>query len=206
MFADSEGLVRDVRQTEFLRSGLGTFTVRDVERILDPAVGADARLVTQDQLRSAVRDAIVADGGALVESGQSIDALDRIRAIVIEHLDPSQAPDLAPLRNTLRVVADLAGAVRAELAGQTDAGPTSSADGAATRGVVGVGEIRSRDDAIRALERVCDFLVRNEPTNPAPLLIRRAQRVMTMPFLDIIRELAPEAAGQVESITGTSKA
>jgi len=48
--------------------------------------------------------------------------------------------------------------------------------------------------------------VRNEPTNPAPLLIRRAQRVMTMPFLDIIRELAPEAAGQVENITGSSKA
>jgi hypothetical protein len=34
------------------------------------------------------------------------------------------------------------------------------------------------------------------------LLIRRAQRVMTMPFLDIIRELVPEAVGQVENIAG----
>jgi type VI secretion system protein ImpA len=49
---------------------------------------------------------------------------------------------------------------------------------------------------------VCEFLARNEPTNPAPLLIRRAQRIMTMPFLDIIRELAPDATGQVETITG----
>jgi type VI secretion system protein ImpA len=82
----------------------------------------------------------------------------------------------------------------------------AAAAGDDARTVVGVGDIRSREDAIRALERVCDFLARNEPTNPAPLLIRRAQRVMTMPFLDIIRELAPDAAGQVENITGTSQA
>ena len=90
--------------------------------------------------------------------------------------------------------------------------PSASADATAAGGdrtaelrSSGVGDIRSREDALRALERVCDFLARNEPTNPAPLLIRRAQRVMTMPFLDIIRELAPDAAGQVETITGSPK-
>ena len=47
-------------------------------------------------------------------------------------------------------------------------------------------------DAHRALERVCEWIERNEPSNPAPLLIRRAQRLMSKSFIDIIRDLAPE--------------
>jgi type VI secretion system protein ImpA len=205
-FADSDGLVRDVRQAAFLRSPLGTFTIRDVEQILDPAGGAPEKPVTPEQLRAAVSDAIVADAGALAEAGECIDALDRIRAIVLEHLEPSQAPDLAPLRKTLQLAGDLVTNMRNKLRGQADGEAPAATGGVEGRGVVGVGDIRSREDAIRALERVCDFLARNEPTNPAPLLIRRAQRVMTMQFLDIIRELAPDAAGQVESITGTNQA
>lgn len=211
VLADSEGLVRDVRQAPFLRSPLGTFTIRDVEKIFDAGAGASEQPVTPAQLRLAVRDAIVADTAAFAEVGESVGALDRIGAIVTEHLDPSQAPDLGPLRKTLAIGSKLIDEVRAELAGQAGAAGEAGAAGAAegggeARATVGVGEIRSREDAHRALERVCEFLARNEPTNPAPLLIRRAQRVMTMPFLEIIRELAPEAAGQVENITGSSQA
>jgi type VI secretion system protein ImpA len=82
----------------------------------------------------------------------------------------------------------------------TEAGAAGAA--ATGGGSIPVGDLRSREDALRALDRVCDFLNRNEPTNPAPLRIRRAQRIMTMPFMDIIRELAPDATGQVETITG----
>jgi type VI secretion system protein ImpA len=205
-FADGEGLVRDVRHAVFLRSALGTITVRDVERILDPAGGAAEQPVTVEQLRAAVRDAIAADAGALVEASESIAALDRIRGIVLEHLEPAQAPDLAPLRKTLQIVGDFVAEVRAGMGHPADAEAPAAAGGGEARGAVGVGDIRSREDAVRALDRVCDFLERNEPTNPAPLLIRRAQRVMTMQFLDIIRELAPDAAGQVESITGARQA
>jgi type VI secretion system protein ImpA len=65
------------------------------------------------------------------------------------------------------------------------------------------GPIRSRDDASRALDAVCAYLERSEPSNPAPLLIRRAQRLMTMGFLDIMRELAPDALPAVEHIAGS---
>ncbi len=65
-----------------------------------------------------------------------------------------------------------------------------------------VGEIRSRDDALRLLDKVSEFLERNEPTNPAPLLIRRARRLMTMSFVDIMREMAPEGMDSIEKIAG----
>ena len=201
-FADPQGLLRDVRYAVCLRSPLGAFTVRDVEKILAPN-GAGEGPVTVEQLRAVMRDAIVADGATLTEASEAIAALDGIRSIVANHLEPEAAPDLTPLRKTVAIVGDLAGTIRSELTSDAAAAPAGSAEGGPTAIAAAVGEIRSREDAIRALERVCDFLARSEPTNPAPLFIRRAQRLMTMPFLDIIRELAPDAAGQVENMTGS---
>jgi type VI secretion system protein ImpA len=65
-----------------------------------------------------------------------------------------------------------------------------------------VGELRSREDARRQLLAVAEFLERTEPTNPAPLLVRRAARLMGMGFIDILRELAPDSLGTVQNITG----
>jgi type VI secretion system protein ImpA len=50
---------------------------------------------------------------------------------------------------------------------------------------------------------VCEWLERNEPSNPAPLLIRRSQRLMTKSFIDIIRDLVPDGLSQVEKLAGT---
>jgi type VI secretion system protein ImpA len=52
------------------------------------------------------------------------------------------------------------------------------------------------------LESVSDFLERTEPSHPAPLLIRRAARLLDLNFIDIIRDIAPEAAGQIEHLGG----
>ena len=188
---------------------LGTFTVRDVERILDPG-GVVAELpATADQLRSMVRDAIVADPGALGEAAQCLEALDGIKAIVAANADAALLPDFTLLRSVLKVAETLTSGIRAEIsalaAGAAAAGDGTPGGGGDASALIGVGDIRTRADAVRALERVCDFLARNEPTNPAPLLIRRAQRIMTMPFIEIIRELAPEAMGQVENITGANQ-
>ena len=38
--------------------------------------------------------------------------------------------------------------------------------------------IRSRQDAVQMLELVCKYMERHEPSNPAPLFIRRAQRLI----------------------------
>jgi type VI secretion system protein ImpA len=64
------------------------------------------------------------------------------------------------------------------------------------------GEIHSREDAVRMLEKVCEFIERTEPANPAPLFIRRGQRLMTKNFVEILQELAPESLNQLKQITG----
>jgi type VI secretion system protein ImpA len=64
------------------------------------------------------------------------------------------------------------------------------------------GQIASREDAIRVLENVCKFIEQSEPSNPAPLLIRRAQRLMSRSFMEIIQDLAPESIDQIKKLAG----
>lgn len=64
------------------------------------------------------------------------------------------------------------------------------------------GALNSREDVVRALDAICDYYRRHEPSSPIPLLMQRAKRLATMDFMAIIRDLAPGAVQQVEEIRG----
>ena len=66
----------------------------------------------------------------------------------------------------------------------------------------GLGTIESRADAIRAIDAVCAYLEQHEPTNPAADLLRRAQRLIDRNFLQLVREFAPDAVGEVARMLG----
>lgn len=63
-------------------------------------------------------------------------------------------------------------------------------------------EIRTREDAVEMIDRIIAYLERNEPTNPAPLLLKRARRLMGMSFVDIIKDIAPESLKQIQALAG----
>ena len=62
--------------------------------------------------------------------------------------------------------------------------------------------VNTRDEAIKALDSVCEFYERNEPSSPLPLLIRRAKRLASKSFLEILRDLAPDAVTEDEALGG----
>lgn len=68
------------------------------------------------------------------------------------------------------------------------------------------GEITTRQDAVLMLDKIIAYLERTEPANPAPLLLRRAHRLMTMSFVDIIKDLAPESLAKIEALSGLPSA
>ena len=43
---------------------------------------------------------------------------------------------------------------------------------------------------------------RREPSSPVPLLIKRAKRLVDKSFVDIIRDLSPDAISQVQMVSG----
>jgi type VI secretion system protein ImpA len=185
-----------------LAPGRGAITVREIELAFgnaEPRPGES--LPTREGLTPAVAASqaqvprlaeAMADGAALVRDiGQRFEAA----------LGAQQSPDLAPLQKLLDGVA-LAG-----LAGQ--GGALAVRDGASpallAMPIRAAGSIESREDAIRTLQRVCDWLERNEPSHPAPLLIQRAQRLMKKNFLEIIRDLVPDGLGQIEKLAGPGR-
>ena len=64
--------------------------------------------------------------------------------------------------------------------------------------------IRDRSDISTLIDQMCRYLETHEPGNPAPLLLRRAQKLLGMDFLSIIRELHPDSIRSIEQLAGIS--
>ena len=200
--ADLLGLVRDVRFAVLTKSAIGTVLVKDAEAALDSSQ-TEELTYGRDQLAAIYADTFEQPSmAALLAANEAFSAIVKLCE---ERLGGEYAPDLSLLSSLLSSVDRI---VRSSSAAEPDVGLGEAGESAGGDAVVsapkggGVGEIRSREDAIRVLDIVCKYIEKNEPTNPAPLLIKRAQRLMSLGFLDIIKELAPDGMGQIEVITG----
>lgn len=180
-------------------------TVRLVELAWTKAepVPGEAR-PTQAGINQGLQEAKADDAGLLDRLTSLHATVTGIERTVGERVGQA-GPDFKPLRAITKALAQAAAAA------QGSAVDTTSADAAADvamnaatgeHGASAAGAIRSRDDAARTLAVVCEWIERHEPSNPAPLLIRRAQRLMSKSFLDLVRDLAPEGLTQLEHIAG----
>jgi type VI secretion system protein ImpA len=155
---------------------IGRFTVRDIE-VLDGAAAPAAN--------------------ATAPTPELLSDLQSIQAAFRQH-QPSAGLEFPMVEKLLRRAQQVLG----DALGVEPAADAAPADGEAPDKGEGHGKLRSRADARRQLESVCDFLERTEPAHPAPLLIRRAARLLDLSFIDIIRDLAPGAATEVEHLGG----
>ena len=78
---------------------------------------------------------------------------------------------------------------------------TSAAHGEKPGSLV-VGEIASREDVIRTLEKICEYYSRHEPSSPVPFMLKRAKKLVRMDFMEILRDLAPGGTDQADLIFG----
>ena len=181
------------------RNGLAVRQIELASGAADP-VGGET-VPSQAGLQQGVSEALTEMPELASQMEAAHAAVAGISGLLEKHLEASQTPDLGELRNLLQRVADSArmatGAAGAESAAATPSGAAS----AATRGI---GAIASREDAIRALGKACEWIETNEPSHPAPLLIRRAQRLLSMDFLEIIKDIAPDGLSQIERLAGTA--
>ena len=60
------------------------------------------------------------------------------------------------------------------------------------------GDIRSREDAIRMMDKISEYFRRNEPSSPVPLLLQRAKGLVAKDFMEILKDLTPDAISQAE--------
>lgn len=201
--ADGATVLADVRGASVgaARTGL---TVRQIELAFGKAEPhAGEAVPTTAGIAQALGTAAAQSPGLLDELIGVHEAVRGVEAVIDRRAGAAEGPDLRALRTLTQSLAQAAQEARGDATGTAGAeGSDGAAAGGAPRGPAGA--IGSRDDAVKALDRVCEWIERHEPTNPAPLLIRRAQRLMTKSFMDIVRDLAPDGLKDVERIAGIS--
>ena len=202
-------LLGDARHSVvFVARGFGEIRVRQVEIALGHLSPRDGEAVLgRDQLQQLLAAAQAQDPVLAELPTRALQSMKALEAAIDERFG-TDAPDLKPLRALLQDVASLSSTGQAGTDG-ADAGPVATDQAPAMRdvdvaaGAGGLsGGIRSREDVLRAIDMACEFLERTEPTNPAPLFLRRARRLVNHNFLQLVKELAPDALAEVARLTG----
>lgn len=203
--AKLDSLLGDIRNSRLSRdSRLDGLRVRDVEVALSKLTPrSDEQPRTQGQIVGMMAAAADVAAELRGQTDAALNSLDQIEALMNRRFSADLNVDLTTVRGMLGSVDAVLPAAIADDGPQADA-ETIAAPGSAapSRRTAGVHSVDSRQDAIRAIELVCAYLELHEPTNPAQLLLRRAARVVDKNFLQLVKELAPDAVKEVSRIMG----
>lgn len=184
---------------------LGRFSGADLQRFAGEGPSADGyglfRAALEEIGDEGLQEAIARLDG--VEEG-----LRRADKAFTAGADGEEGPNFQP---TLAVLQQMRAAARAFLSaggGEADdaapaeasAGREGGSAGAAARGAALSGAISSRDDVIRALGLIGEYYRLREPSHPMPVLLTRAQRWVTMDFISLMKDIAPDGVDQAELV------
>lgn len=222
-----EGVLADLRRRQvFEVRGLGMVSGEDLERaameVAEVLAGLQgiseetraAETERQEQLILRVRAA----GAALAENDPerlaaeavaataALQALDAVEAALAAHIGGgSRLPDLGQFLRRVTGTLDRARAsgVAPEAAAPADAADTGQPTAGPPRAAAAVpGQVASREDVIRMLDRIIEFYDRTEPSSPVPFLARRMRQMVPMNFLQLIEDLAPGGVKEFRTLAG----
>lgn len=200
-----EGLLGDVRQSVFFDiRGVGELRLRAIEIALGQmSARADETPLSRDQISQMAASAVQQDPALAEQPGAVLAQLVSLDSQLTERFGAEGAPDLKPLvalvKNVRSILPMAEGAQDEEQGDESQEAASGSASGSGARLS---GAVRSRDEAVRAIDMVCEFLERTEPTNPAQLMLRRARKMINHNFLQLMKELAPDALKEVARVMG----
>ena len=195
---------------------IGKFSYRDVQVARGDVAAPPAKEGEESKppdmaiINAAFEDTTTEDLQATQGMLQGItDDLSALDAGLGEKVGAGNSPDFTPLKGVLKEIGDVIEEQMAKRglgsapAGDAGGGEAESGGGgAASRGAGISGEISSRSDVIRMLDKICDYYEQYEPTSPVPIFMKRAKKLVTMDFVALMRDLAPEAMAKIEVFTG----
>lgn len=216
VLADGATLLRELKEAPLIAlPALGPVSLRtlDIASGEVPPQEGEARLELSS-IEAALRDADPERVRALAAAlTQAHDSAVNIETLLVRQVGSSQALNLDALTKYLRRARDFANA--GVPAGQDAAAPAAdeSGDAAAAAPVEGAvraagapaaisGEITSRADVVRMLDKIIGYYAQHEPASPVPLLLGRARRLVPKNFFEVLEDLAPDGIAQLLVVSG----
>jgi type VI secretion system protein ImpA len=195
-------------------AALGTFSLRHVGLAtgeIKLPEGSAETAPALDLIEGAFRNCNVEELQATAAHvQQTIANLKAIENFVTQQVGLNNALRVPELIDTLvqmeRVLAPRLAARGASTAVDGSNGVETNGAGAGGSGEarVAIGQVGSRDDVLRLLDKIVEYYERHEPSSPIPVLLRRCKRLVPMQFVDIVRELVPDGLTQFETLRGPS--
>jgi len=138
---------------------------------------------------------------------EAIEYLATITTVFSKNAAQGQTPDLGDFQSVLGnihkcIQGYLAKRGYGEAPQESASADTGAVGDTERSGISLAGEIRSPKEALLAIEKVCQYFDRHEPSSPVPMLLRRAQRLVSRNFMEIIADICPDAMSRVEMIGG----
>ncbi len=203
-FADPIAVVERLRRVPIVSNRQhGTFSLRDIDLAtgqIAPSRGEGRP--DEAQINAAFAALPIEELSGLLQGvAGAAQALKDIDAKMRRDVATEAAPEFEALSVPLGRIDKV---LRAQLAARPGANVDSSDSGAVAGAPAKsfTGEIRSREDAIRALEAVADFFRKNEPSSPVPLFCDRAKGLVSRGFLEVLADIAPDAVKQARAAGG----
>jgi len=202
-----ETTLRYVREAPLVSSRtFGKISLRDIEIATGQAVptGSDVEVLEESTIDAAFMEAGGDELGATIALvGKSIEHAQAIDSGVTERVGTADAVDLSALPSLLKTITQVL-AKHVDVPGALlDAGAEGASAGGDGSASASLG-IRSRDDVVRVLDLACEYYRRNEPSSPVPLLLKRAKRLISKDFSEIVEDLTPAGMQELKTITGPS--
>lgn len=207
--ADPQGVLKALRHSVLIESPVGSLSVGEVERLLAGKPEAQSIVTSSEQLTRIVADERGRNAARFAAIERAAQALKAIETLWTERLESEYWPDLALLSGLLSRLVPL-------VASSTSPAPAvvNTAHGEESQPIesghrpgslTGIPrQIDTRADAFAALAAARAYFERHEPSHPAPLLIRRVERMAEFSFWDMVKELAPEGLNQLQVLAGNS--
>lgn len=204
---DIDMVLQDLREAKV--GGLrDSMRVRDIE-VAYGKLGAKNNdiVMTVAQLEGALGEIFARNEDVKIASCTAADCISQLQSLINERVSSDFAVDFKALRSIAMVLQQTSKGLveQSSVATDGESDPKNADAAALNSGAVSGGSrggVASRQDAINTLDKVIRYLEQAEPGNPAPLLIKRAQRLIGVSFMDIMSDLAPDALSAIENITG----
>jgi len=193
-----------LRSSPLVRTAaFGPLSVRDIHGDGGPDAKKAEPATIEGVFNDATIESLEATNAALVSAAESLTGLDAaIDAAAGQGTDFSAIVQI--LKQATSTLGPRLERRKAEAAAAGVESTTGSNDGptGARGGFNASGEIRSRDEVSRAIDQICKYYERYEPSSPLPLLLGRCKRLVTMSFSEIVKDMVPDALDRLELITG----
>lgn len=210
----TEGFIRLLRRTELVASAaIGKFTIRDyliAGDFLQAPEGEEAPQMSA--INQALMDIDLEDLQSIL--GHLDQLVDHAKAIETVFNGNVEAADQLALDEVFRLGRDVRPVLQDALERRGVATGAAPEGGEGKAGQAGAqvsapvavpGEINTREDAIKMLDRVTEYFNKNEPSSPVPLLVQRAKRLVSQDFTSILKDLAPGGIKELEIVSGSKK-